>query len=260
MTLITMYDSVTPSAIPLDAKAVAGYVGGNFPSFSLIVQRCPKALHKSIAVNAEEDADILDIESGDAVPEQYPAWHRRQVARGVKMPGPYAPASEMPAVLAACAAAGIARSEMADWWAHFNNEPVLEGGGRAKQYIDHGPQGQNYDISVCDPGFFGVVAPVVNPMRYDWFLNRKVAIFGNGYVERTIVKQYDKYRATQTPTGHPHRAQLAVLRKALRLLAGRVYTVAHNQPRKNGKPSWNVQHRGWRYQQLIHRAQGQRFV
>jgi hypothetical protein len=262
MSLITMYDSIEPSALPADAQAVAGYVGGHWPDYSPIVARFPNARHKSVAVNAEEDADILDIERGDAVPEQYPAWHKRQVARGVELPGPYAPASLMPSVLAACKAAGIEQAELADWWAHWNGEATLEGGGRAKQYIDHGPHGENYDVSVCDPSFWGTKPspPAHNSPHYDWFPNSVFAIFGEGFVERTVVKRYDKLRATQTATSHPHQAQLHMLRWALGLLAGRVYTVAHNQPRDDGSPSWNVDHRGWRYQQLIHRAQGARLA
>lgn len=258
-----MFDSVNPAAIPLDAKAVAGYVGGNFPSFSPIVQRCPKALHKSIAVNAGEDADILDVENGDAIPSEAPAWFRRQVARGVKKPGLYAPESEMVEVFAAMRAAGIKDEQWVAWDAHFDNVPTLPTvSGRlcpAKQYIDHGPNGENYDLSVCDPSFFGEVVPTVNPPHYDWMswhgvLNRvKMG-------EADVARRYDKYRAKQTPRFHPNRATLTLLRLHLKWLAGRVYRVAHSQPRKNGRPSWNVEHRGWRFQQLIGRAHGQRFV
>lgn len=263
MTLITMYDSVNPDAIPLDAKAVAGYVGGNFPSFSPIVERCPNALHKSIAVNAEEDADILDVENGDATPDQAPAWFKRQVARGVKVPGLYAPESEMVEVIAAMRGAGIKDAEWVQWDAHFDNVPSLPTvSGKlcpAKQYIDHGPEGQNYDISVCDPSFFGPTVPAVNPPHYDW-MSWHGLLNGLKLNEADVAKRYDKYRAMQTPKAHPARVLLALQRLHLKWLAGRVWKVAHKQPRKDGRPSWNVDHRGWRWQQFTQRAQGARLV
>jgi hypothetical protein len=264
--MILMYDSITPSAIPLNAEAVAGYVGGHWPDYSELVSRFPKAHHKSIAVNDQEDADILDMENGDAVPSQYPGWHKRQVARGVEVPGGYSDASEMPTVIATARAAGIKDVEWDAFVAEWDGKqdlPTISGKQCiAKQFIDHGPKGENYDISVCDPDFWGVkpTPPVKNTVHYEWF-SQGPFLWGTLHLdEQAIVRAYDKYRARQTPTKHPNRAQLYVLRVKLRFLAKRVAHVAITNPRKNGKPSWNMDHRGWRYQNLIHRANGQRFV
>lgn len=265
--LLHMADSVDAAALPVGMDAYAGYVGGFWPDYSEIVQRFPKAYHKSVAVNALENADILDCENGDAVPSECPAWIRRQIARGVKRPGVYANASEMPLVRAALNADKLKRAQYVLWTADWDGNASLDADSEAKQYADPAVHHKgNYDLSVYGSGFFATVVPVPakNPPRYDWYPNLKFNIFGNGYVERTIVKRYDRLRAQQTPTKHPHRAELAVLRKALDLLAKRVYRVSHKQlvkkgPKK-GKPSWGLYHRGWRFQQLIHRAQGQRVV
>lgn len=256
--MITLYDSVTLSAFPANAQAVAGYVGGSFPTYSNLVARFPDAHHLSVAVNAEEDADCLDIENGDARPDQAPAWYHRQVARGVKKPVFYADASTIPAVIAALTAAGIKREQYFTWVAHYTFTEHLEPGSDATQWTDRALD-RNLDQSLCTEAFFGVNPPAKNSAHYDWFINDPLLVVGKKLNERAIVVAYDKYRAEQTPTKHPHRIQLDGLRTALKLLAGRVYTVAHEHP-KNGKPSWGIDHRGWRYQQLIHRAQGQRFV
>jgi hypothetical protein len=77
---------------------------------------------------------------------------------------------------------------------------------------------------------------------------------------RAIVVEYDKLRA------HPflHRPRLKVLRALLAQLALDVYHEAHGNPLwsspvwgRPGLPNWTAHHAGWRYQQLIHRAQGQ---
>lgn len=255
---VAMYDSVTVSEIPADAPAVAGYVAGLFPTWSLIVERFPNAKHLSVAVTAEQDADCLDIESGDARPDQAPAWHARQRARGVLRPCLYANTSTMPSVVSALTSAGIKRADYRLWSAHFTGVPHIEAGSDATQWTDHA-LGRNLDQSLCAANFFDEqpVKPVANPAHYNWFPNRRFLIFGAGYMERTCVIQYDKLRRKQTRTRHPNRAELAVLRKALSLLAGRVYRVAHDEQVK-GRPSWAIDHRGWRYQELIHRAQGQR--
>jgi hypothetical protein len=76
--------------------------------------------------------------------------------------------------------------------------------------------------------------------------------------ERPTVIEYDALRH------HPflHRPRLAVLRRDLRDLADHVYFEAHRgwMPAWGGPPSWNAFHRGWRYQALIHRAQGAKLV
>lgn len=251
--IITQYDSVTPSTIPSNAVAVAGYVGGSFPDFSELVALFPHARHKSVAVNASEDADILDIENGDAVPGQAPSWFSRQKARGLELPGVYADASTMPSVVAAMTAAGIAESEYVRWVAWLGSTEI-PAGMNARQYT-FTAFGRNLDASVCFPSFWGTTPspPVKNTVRYDWFPTGPFVVNRLKLDERSVVERYDKLRQD----AKKHRVQLAILRLHLKWLADRVYAVAHKRP---GKPTWGLFHRGWRYQQLIHRSQGQRFV
>src|SRR5271166_5198896 len=48
---IVMYDTITLNTVPLNPQAVAGYVGGNWPTFALLQRLFPRAKHLSIAVN-----------------------------------------------------------------------------------------------------------------------------------------------------------------------------------------------------------------
>lgn len=257
---VTMYDSVDVNAVPSGAKAIAGYVGGFWPTYSGLVARFPNALHLSIAVNASEDADILDVENGDATPSQVPVWVRRQLARGLKRPGVYASLSAWPEIDQVMRSVGMDPQSIKRWAAQWTGVAHIPAGFLACQWTDHGPNGENIDISLADLAMFNTKpVPVKNMLHYNWFPGRAFLVLGKLLSERAIVRRYDKLRKTQTPDKHPHRAQLAVLRRYLGYLAGRVYTVSHKQ-KVNGKPSWGHYHRGWRYQQLIHRAHGQRFV
>lgn len=157
----SMYDTITVQSVPPRPGAVAGYVGGRWPTYNELVRLFPKAKHLSIAVNASEDAQCLDIENGDATPVQAPAWCRRQHARGVARPCVYASVSLMPAVLYALAQDGIHRSQVRVWTAHYTNKPhlcsqacwpSLKTVADATQYTDRALS-RNLDESYCAGNF-----------------------------------------------------------------------------------------------------------
>jgi hypothetical protein len=151
----TMYDSTdVNTGLPVShPEAVAGYVNGKWPSYNGLVKRYPGAKHLSIAVNTSADARCLDVETGDATPDQAPAWVRRQHARGVKRPVVYANTSTMPAVVAALEHDSIKRDEYLVWTAHYTGVPHIEPGSDATQYESVETAGHNYDASLCQPWF-----------------------------------------------------------------------------------------------------------
>lgn len=160
---ITMYDSIEVSAIPGLPQAVAGYVGGLWPTYSKLLTDFPKAKHLSIAVNAGEDADALDVEAGDATPAQVPEWVKRQVARGVKRPVVYASVAAMQAIVTELRKAGIPRTAVRLWTAHYTYRshrcgPACGFGftytADATQYSDHALN-RNLDVSRVAGSFFG---------------------------------------------------------------------------------------------------------
>lgn len=168
---LTMYDSVNIAEIPADAKAVAGYVNGRWPTYPKLAKRWPNAERLSIAVSAAADADCLDVERYDATPEQAPAWVKRQQARGVHRPAVYSSVSEMAQVQAALTRAGIKRREVRLFTAHYNGKPHLctaacgfgfTGRADATQYTDKA-LGRSLDASYCAPSFFAEAAPKAAP-------------------------------------------------------------------------------------------------
>jgi hypothetical protein len=160
---IIMYDSVDLSQVPANPPAVAVYVDGRFANAAEAKRRFPQARLLTIAVFAKDDADCLDIERGDATPDQAAGWVARQLARGIKRPCLYASASVMPAILVAMSHAGVPRSTLRLWSAHYTMESHICGPhscGAMPQDAD-GTQwtdkalGRNLDQSLLHDDFFG---------------------------------------------------------------------------------------------------------
>ncbi len=162
---LTMFDTVTPDVIPPRAEAVAGYVGGQWPTYKTIVAKFPGAKHLSIAVTSAESADCLDVEPGDATIQQAPGWLKSSRAKAANTLKPvlYTSLSQANALIAACHAAGIPRSSYLLWIAHWTKTPHLcgpecglgfTGHADATQY-DNRYDGKNLDVSlVKGHGFF----------------------------------------------------------------------------------------------------------
>jgi hypothetical protein len=157
----TMYDSVTVSEIPSRPQAVAGYVGGAWPTYDELEPRFPRAKRLSIAINAGENAECLDIENGDAHPADAPNWCRHQHSRGVERPCVYSSVSLMPTVLRELAAAGITRGMVRVWTAHYTGrphrctqacDPAFRTVADATQYTDRALE-RNLDASLCAGNF-----------------------------------------------------------------------------------------------------------
>lgn len=161
-----MYDSVTVSEIPANAQAVAGYVGGSWPTYENgeLREHCPDAHLVSIAVSTAHKARFLDIEKGDATPSLAPAWLHRELADQPKeRPGPYGSVSDMQSeILPTLRSAGIKRSSYAIWTAHYgagkhicgpNTCGLLDEDADATQWTDTS-HGRNLDESFLRRDFF----------------------------------------------------------------------------------------------------------
>ena len=159
MTLL-MYDSINVATLPSHAQADAGYVDGRWPTFTSLP---PAQYHLSIAVFASDNADCLDVEPGDAVNSQAPAWWRRATGNHYL----YTSASNVAALVSTMGRAGIPRSAYKIWSAHYTFTAHICGPGTcgypqadATQYTDNA--GGNLDVSLCADDFFGA-APVPTP-------------------------------------------------------------------------------------------------
>jgi tellurite resistance-related uncharacterized protein len=156
---LTMYDAIDVGAIPAGAAAVAGYVGGHWPTYPQLLTKFPDAHHVSIAVNSGEDAHVLDIETGDAKPADAPAWVLRQQQRGLKRPGLYCSLSVMQGVVDVLETHDVQRKSVVLWCAHYTGTPHICGpqcGDGLKETVDatQYKETSSVDESLVTPAFW----------------------------------------------------------------------------------------------------------
>lgn len=166
--MITMFDTVDTALLPA-GFAYAGYSDGRFANLNQIHARFPQAQVLTIAVFAKDDAECLDVETGDATPAQAAGWVTRQLSRGVKRPCLYASASVMSQVLSAMKEAGVSRNLLRLWSAHYTGTPHICGPASCRemsisadgtQWTDRA-RGINLDESLLLADFFGEPANLV---------------------------------------------------------------------------------------------------
>ena len=136
-----MYDGVTPAQVPMGATIYAGYVDGHYPSYSALVRQFPNTLHVSITTTAAGTARVLDVENGDATPEQAPGWAARMRQLGLAYPVVYMNASTWPGVKAQFLLQHV--DAPLYWVAQYDQEPAIPAGAIAKQHTNL----PGYDIS-----------------------------------------------------------------------------------------------------------------
>jgi peptidoglycan hydrolase-like protein with peptidoglycan-binding domain len=160
---ITMFDSISVSELPAGSGyAYAGYVNGRWQTYSAIKSKFPGSQVLSIAVSAGSDADCLDVETGDATPEQAASWVLRQLARKAWRPCLYASVSTMGSIVAGLEAAGIGVSTLRLWSAHYGEGTHICGPASCKQLAisADGTQwtdsalGRSLDQSLLSDSFF----------------------------------------------------------------------------------------------------------
>ena len=162
----TMYDSVDVPVIPSNAQAVAGYVGGKWPTYFELVKQFPHIPKLSIAISAAENARCLDVETGDATNSEAAAWVKRQHQLGCKRPILYTSVSNWRALEDALKAGGVTRGlpgrrHYRRWSAHYTLIPHrctrrcgfgFRGKAAATQYTNKA-LGRNLDASLCAHDF-----------------------------------------------------------------------------------------------------------
>lgn len=102
-----MYDSTTPAAIPENAEMVAGYLNGDFTWTREEWARFKNAVKVGIVISAINEGHVLDVETGDATPQQAPGWVKARRAAGHTRPTVYVNRSNAHAVIDACAKEGL---------------------------------------------------------------------------------------------------------------------------------------------------------
>jgi hypothetical protein len=103
--------------------------------------------------------------------------------------------------------------------------------------------------------------PDPDPHHYQWFPDGPFAWQNKQIDERWLVQEYDRYRAV--PHLGASREMLDLLREDLALARKHVWNEAHidaHTGQRLATPTWTVNHRAWRWQQLLARSRGQRVV
>ena len=169
-----MADSVNALSLPVGFDLYAGYVNGRYNNYAQIVQRFPNK--PVIGISVSPTADIgtcLDVEQGDARPEQAPAWvEMRRQAKVI----PWVYCSE--AIWSQCIAEFTTQKVPQPlWWiaAYPGAGAVLYPGSIAHQWIDHGP----YDESVVADYIPGVDPQPVPVLKGEDMIASTPS--GNGY-------------------------------------------------------------------------------
>lgn len=166
----TMYDSITASDIPAGVPMVAGYIDGTFCWSAADWALHANAVQVRIATRADvNDGHVLDVESGDATPDQAPGWATMRRGAG-QDPTIYCGESSWAAVQDAFTAAGVGQPHY--WIAAYpgggsTDLPTLNGiTAVAHQWINDPGSGGHYDLScVADvwPGVDTNPAPTQTP-------------------------------------------------------------------------------------------------
>lgn len=162
---LRMGDSTDPTALPPGLDAYAGYVGGRWPDFEAIATREGSAHLLSIAIAADEDADCLDIERGDATVDQAPQWAHRQRLRGMWRPALYISVSSAQALVDLMTAGNATRRSFRLFTAHYDPQrgahicgpgcyPGFRDQADGTQWVDHG----GWDESLLADDFFAAFA------------------------------------------------------------------------------------------------------
>lgn len=142
-----MFDSVSANGIPPTAKIVAGYIDGRYAWTPAEWALFPKALKVRIAVfPTTDDGRVLDVEWGDATPEQAPGWVKmRRASKTHPLDGPacvYTSAANWQAVRQAFMDQGVPQPDY--WIAKWDGKATVPAGAVAKQYQSL----TSYDLSV----------------------------------------------------------------------------------------------------------------
>lgn len=147
-----LYDSTTPlDSIPGNAQMVGTYDDGRYAiPFDQVQDRWPHASLVRICVTGDPSSgNCLDVENGDASPDQLDAWAKARLAQGVPEENlaVYCNRSTLPAVLAAT------KVHLYHWVATLDGTLVIPGyhplvSPAAVQCIGADAAGANVDISL----------------------------------------------------------------------------------------------------------------
>ena len=198
----TFYDSIDLMSLPPYADGYMGYDDGRWPDADAIAARFPgKTVIRITVFPSDNEGDMLDVESGDATPDQAPGWVTRRRQAGHGGPLVYCSESLWETVRAAFHSQGV--PEPGYFVAAYPGEgPVIPAGAIGHQYADAGP----YDVSVVVDYLPGIdPAPTPPPPSEDSMITCSLALtppaqhHGDVYTLKAILNA--KANAALSPNG-----------------------------------------------------------
>ena len=156
--MTTMYDSTTAGDIPIDAAAVAGYVNGAEAWDAQDWSRFIAASRLGIDVTNAGAGGALDIEKGDATPEEAAGWVRGRHAAGISKPWLYIDESNWAGLHEIMLDADLPAGSWAYWVASWRSSAETPAPGvplelpdgtkaAAVQYANPATSGGHFDLS-----------------------------------------------------------------------------------------------------------------
>ena len=194
----TCYDSTSAADLPADAAMVAGYINGTYKWSDADWARFPTQIKVRIATNAQtDDGEVLDVETGDALPHEAPGWVLMRRAAGVD-PTVYCNLSNVDALRAEFRQRAIPEPHY--WLAHYDNVAEIPDGFVAKQYADQAliPGQPHYDLSVVADIWPGVDGGEMTPQEVQAAIDASIAAYG--------VRLQAELDANYALKVHPHTA------------------------------------------------------
>jgi peptidoglycan hydrolase-like protein with peptidoglycan-binding domain len=175
----TMFDTVNDPArtfAGLPVEAVAAYGNGRFANFAAAKREFPRAHLLEIDVSGQGIGNAGDFEPGDMAYSSAGRWAKQRLDAGVWRPVLYFSVSNWQAVFQSLNAAGVPRSKVRIWTAHYTGRPHLcssacnravSGTADATQWgspdargtLPSPYAGHNVDVSITANDFWSDTAP-----------------------------------------------------------------------------------------------------
>lgn len=124
-TMLDTVDDPRATFSGLTVEAVAAYGNGRFANYVVAREEFPQAHILQIDVTGQGIGEAGDFEPGDLGYDQVGNWARQRMAAGVWRPVIYFSVSNWGTVVNSLAAAGVPRTSVRLWTAHYNGEPHL---------------------------------------------------------------------------------------------------------------------------------------
>ena len=165
-----MYDSTDPRNVPAGAEIVAYYPH----AWGTDISSHPHALVVRIDNRGDhaDDCHILDVENGAATnaiaAEWIASWHKLHPAGlncqngWIRRPVLYTSTANLASLVRS-----VNNTNVDYWAAQWDGQTTPIAGCFARQYVDHGPNGENYDMSLVFDDTWGATpkTPVPPPVN-----------------------------------------------------------------------------------------------